>query len=74
VRLPRELAAHWLVGTAGAASVFLAVVVLALPRASSDRVAVGLAVYAIVFGIVMLFASLRFRLAAPAGRPQRVRF
>ncbi len=28
----------------------------------------------IVFGIVMLFASLRFRLAALAGRPQRVRF
>ncbi len=74
VRLPRELAAHWLVGTGGAFSIFLALVVLALPHAGSDRVALALATYAIVFGIVMLFASLRFRLAAPAGRPQRVRF
>ncbi len=74
VRLPRELAAHWLVGTGGASSIVLALVVLALPQAGSDRVALGLGVYAIVFGIVMLFASLRFRLAAPAGRPPRVRF
>jgi uncharacterized membrane protein HdeD (DUF308 family) len=74
VRLPRELAAHWLGGTGGAFSIFLALVVLALPHAASDRVALALATYAIVFGIVMLFASLRFRLAAPAGRPQRVSF
>jgi uncharacterized membrane protein HdeD (DUF308 family) len=74
VRFPRELAAHWFVATGGASSMFLALVVLALPHAGSDRVALALAAYAIVFGIVMLFASLRFRLAAPAGRPQRVRF
>jgi len=67
VRLPRERAAHWLVGTGGASSIFLALVVLALPRASSDRVAVSLAVYAIVFGIVILLAALRFR---PASRPK----
>jgi preprotein translocase subunit Sec63 len=36
-------------------------VVLALPRASSDRAALGLVVYAIVFGIVILLAALRFR-------------
>ena len=70
VRLPRKLAAHWLVGTGGASSVFLALVVLALPRAGSDRAALGLAVYAIVFGIVILLAALRFR---PAGRPRRAR-
>lgn len=74
MRLPRELAAHWLVGTGGASSIFLALVVLALPHAGSGRVALALAAYAIVFGAVMLFASLRFRLAAPAGRQQRVRF
>ena len=74
MRLPRELAAHWLVGTGGASSIFLALVVLALPHAGSGRVALALAAYAIVFGVVMLFASLRFRLAAPAGRQQRVRF
>jgi uncharacterized membrane protein HdeD (DUF308 family) len=69
-RLPRELAAHWLVATGGACSVFLALVVLALPHAVSDRVALALAAYAIVFGIVVLLASLRFRLAFPARRPR----
>jgi uncharacterized membrane protein HdeD (DUF308 family) len=69
VRLPRNFAAHWLVGTGGVSSIFLALVVLALPRAGSDRVALSLAAYAIVFGIVMLLAALRFRrLAAPRDR------
>jgi uncharacterized membrane protein HdeD (DUF308 family) len=74
VRSPRELAAHWLVATGGASSISLALVVLALPHAGSDRVALALAAYAIVFGIVILLASLRFRLAAPARRSPRVRF
>ncbi len=69
-RLPRTLAAHWLVATGGAASIFLALVVLALPRADSDRVALGLGVYAIVFGIVILLAAFRFRLA---NRPRSAR-
>jgi uncharacterized membrane protein HdeD (DUF308 family) len=60
-RLPRERAAHWLVGTGGASSIFLALVVLALPRAGSNRVALSLAVYAIIFGIVILLAAVRFR-------------
>ena len=61
VRLPRDLAAHWLIATGGASSIFLALVVLALPHLGSDRVALGLAAYAIVFGIVIFLASLRFR-------------
>ena len=65
VRLPRHLAAHWLIATGGASSIFLALVVLALPRAGSDRAALALGVYAIVFGIVVLAASLRFRRAQP---------
>ena len=60
VGLPRKLAAHWFVGTGGAFSIFLALLVLGLPHAGSDRVALVLAAYAIVFGIVILFASLRF--------------
>jgi uncharacterized membrane protein HdeD (DUF308 family) len=63
VRLPRDLAAHWLVATAGASSIFLPLVVLALPHAGSDRVALALGAYAIVFGIVVLVASVRFRRA-----------
>ena len=61
VGLPRELAAHWLIATAGASSMFLALVVLALPHADSDRAALALAIYAIVFGIAILLAALRFR-------------
>jgi uncharacterized membrane protein HdeD (DUF308 family) len=70
VRLPRQLAAHWLVGTGGASSIFLALVVLGLPHAGSDRVALALAAYAIVFGIVIFFASLRFRLALRPRHPR----
>ena len=62
-RLPRALAAHWFVATGGAFSIFLALIVLALPHAGSDRVALILAAYAIVFGIVLSLASLRFRRA-----------
>jgi uncharacterized membrane protein HdeD (DUF308 family) len=60
-RLPRNLAAHWLVATGGVTSIFLALMVLALPHAGSNRVALALAAYAIVFGIVLLLAALRFR-------------
>ena len=73
-RLPRHLAAHWLVATGGVSSIFLALVVLALPHAGSDRVALALAAYAIVFGIVILLASLRFRLVASTRPSQHVRF
>ena len=61
IRLPRELAAHWLLATGGISSIFLALLVLGLPRASSDRVALLLAGYAMVFGIVIFLVALRFR-------------
>jgi uncharacterized membrane protein HdeD (DUF308 family) len=61
-RLPRQLAVHWLLATAGAFSIFLALAVLFLPHAGSDRVALVVGAYAIVFGIVILLVSLRFRL------------
>jgi uncharacterized membrane protein HdeD (DUF308 family) len=63
VRLPRELAAHWLVGTGGVSSVFLALLILALPHLVSNTVAAWLSAYAIVFGIVILLAALRFHAA-----------
>ena len=68
LRLPRELAAHWLVGAGGVSSLFLALLVLALPHAASNTVAAWLSAYAIVFGIVILLAALRFR---AAHSPQR---
>jgi uncharacterized membrane protein HdeD (DUF308 family) len=62
-RLPRQMAPFWLVGTGGALSVFLALLVAALPRAESHVVATILGVYAIVFGVSFLLASLGFRAA-----------
>jgi uncharacterized membrane protein HdeD (DUF308 family) len=61
LQLPRRAAAHWLLATGGASSIFLALVVLALGRAASDRVALALGAYAFVFGVVVFLASLRFR-------------
>jgi uncharacterized membrane protein HdeD (DUF308 family) len=69
LRLPRELTAHWLLATGGASSIFLALFVLALLRDVSDRIVLGLAVYAIVFGIAILLAVWRFRLASRLGSP-----
>jgi uncharacterized membrane protein HdeD (DUF308 family) len=66
IRLPREAAAHWLVAAGGLSSIFLALLVLGLSRASSDRVALILAGYAIVFGIVILLAARRLRSAGRA--------
>ena len=63
IRLPREIAAHWLVAMGGVSSLFLALLVFGLSRASSDRVALVLAAYAIVFGIVLLLAARRLRSA-----------
>jgi len=45
--------------------VFTTLVVLALPHVDSDRAALALATYAIVFGIAITLASLRFRRAWP---------
>jgi uncharacterized membrane protein HdeD (DUF308 family) len=61
VRLPRERAAHRLVAAGGLSSIFLALLILGLSRANSDRVVYMLAGYAIVFGLVILLAALRLR-------------
>jgi len=68
VRLPRDRAAHWLVGTGGASSIFLALVVLALPHLGSAGVALSLAAYAVVFGIAILLAAVGFKLGLPVSR------
>jgi uncharacterized membrane protein HdeD (DUF308 family) len=39
LRLPRGLAAHWLVATGGISSIFLSLLVLGLPGAGLDRMA-----------------------------------
>jgi uncharacterized membrane protein HdeD (DUF308 family) len=60
IRLPRERASGWLLRTAGASSLFLAVLLLLLPHADDDFVTRVMAAYAQVFGAVMLLAAILF--------------
>jgi uncharacterized membrane protein HdeD (DUF308 family) len=59
-RLPRGRSGHWLLGTAGFSSLFLAVLVLLLPHADDDFIMRVIAAYAQVFGVVLLFAAVLF--------------
>jgi uncharacterized membrane protein HdeD (DUF308 family) len=65
-RLPRELQSHWLLAMGGAASLFLAVLILILPHAVAYKVAWALGVYALVFGVLISLAALRLRRGAQA--------
>ncbi|HTO11528.1 MAG TPA: DUF308 domain-containing protein [Candidatus Binatia bacterium] len=66
--LPRSRPAAWLLGTAGASSLFLALLVLVLPYASVDFVSRVIAAYAQVFGVALLLAALDFPRGRPSGR------
>jgi len=69
LRLPREGAGHWLLGTAGVSSLFLAILILLLPYAVDDFVLRVIAVYAQVFGAALLLAAIFFpREVSPRGR------
>ena len=58
--LPRESAGHWLFGTAGVLSVFLAILVLMVPHADTARMVELIAAYAMGFGILLSAAAMRF--------------
>jgi uncharacterized membrane protein HdeD (DUF308 family) len=64
VALPRETAGHWLLGTGGVSSVFLALLVLMLPRADAAGVVPLIAAYALVFGVLVSLAAVGFRTRA----------
>lgn len=68
IHLPREGAGYWLLATGGFSSVFLAILILLLPHAGADVVVRIIAAYAQVFGIVLLFAAIRFPRSDAAGR------
>jgi uncharacterized membrane protein HdeD (DUF308 family) len=58
--LPRATVAPWLLGTAGVLSVFLAVLVVLVPRADGAGTVGLIALYAIAFGVLLSAAALRF--------------
>ena len=61
VRLPRELASHWLLGMGGVASVFLGVLVWMLPHADTTAMARAIGLYALIFGVLVSLAAIRLR-------------
>jgi uncharacterized membrane protein HdeD (DUF308 family) len=58
--LSRTRPARWLLLTGGASSVFLALLIVALPYAGTDPGARIIAAYAQVFGVVLLLAAVDF--------------
>lgn len=73
VRVPRQHSVHWLLGTGGMTSLFLAVVVLVLPYAGPDALAWALGGYALLFGVVVSVAAYGFRRALRERRPRASR-
>ena len=59
--VPRHRATHWLMGSAGICSVFLAVLVMLIPLADAVSIVYLIASYAIIFGVLTMSAAVRFR-------------
>src|SRR5262249_3520975 len=64
IRLPLQRATSWVLGTAGASSLALALLLLLLTRADDDAVVRVMAPCAQVLGIVTLLAAVLFSRAA----------
>jgi uncharacterized membrane protein HdeD (DUF308 family) len=71
--ISREMPGHWLLGTAGICSLFLAILVVMLPVADAAGSIAVIGGYAIVFGVLIVLAALRFRSqhCASAASPAR---
>jgi uncharacterized membrane protein HdeD (DUF308 family) len=60
VRMPRRRAPHWIMGTAGVSSLFLAGLLLLVPRADDGFVVRVITAYAEVFGAMLIIAAVLF--------------
>jgi uncharacterized membrane protein HdeD (DUF308 family) len=63
VRIPRGRAGYWLLATGGVSSLFLALLILALPHGDRALVVRLLGAYALVFGVVFALAAIGLRRA-----------
>ena len=59
--VPRHRALHWIMGTGAVSSLFLAVLVMLVPLADAASGVALIAAYAIIFGVLMVSAAVRFR-------------
>ncbi len=69
LRLRREMEDEWLLGLAGILSVAFGVVLVVFPGAGALALVSLIGIYAIVFGIAMLFLGIRMRTARPPVGP-----
>jgi uncharacterized membrane protein HdeD (DUF308 family) len=67
-RLPRTRKSHWFFALGGISSLFLAVLLFALHHADVVRVAWGIGVYALVFGLSLALAAFRLRTVSGIAR------
>jgi uncharacterized membrane protein HdeD (DUF308 family) len=58
---PRVTARHWLLGSGGAWTLFLAVMVMALPHGDVETVVRTLGIYALIFGLLVVLVASLFR-------------
>lgn len=61
LRLPRERAGAWLLGTGGVSSLFLALALFAIPHAARPSIVAALGVYSLIFGVLIGAAALSLR-------------
>jgi uncharacterized membrane protein HdeD (DUF308 family) len=65
-RLPRQRAGYWLLLTGGVFSLFLAVLILMLPRALEPSGVLAIGLYALCFGVLLAGAAISLRRALQA--------
>jgi len=58
--VPRHRAQHWIMGTAAVSSLFLALLLMLVPLPHTASGVALIAAYAIVFGVLMISAAVRF--------------
>ena len=65
LRIPQRVTGHWALAAAGAWSIFLAVLALRLPHAVTDSLVNVVAVYALIFGVLVATAAILIRSGGP---------
>jgi uncharacterized membrane protein HdeD (DUF308 family) len=72
IRLRRVITNEWLLGLSGALSIAAGVVVFVWPNAGAVAISWVIGIYAIVFGIVLIWFGVRLRSMHSTGEPGRV--
>jgi uncharacterized membrane protein HdeD (DUF308 family) len=69
IRLRQYISHEWLLALSGAASLLFGILALLLPLAGAVAIALGIGIYALVFGILLIGLGLRLRSWTRASHP-----